>query len=174
MSGTLGLAGVTSRIAGLGLAAKAGLGASLAVAGVAVAGSAGALPAAADHAVRDAIEVVSPLDFSEPGDQAPDRFGARVSADATGTSDGAKGVDGPSVAAEAPGAEHRADPAAAGGAPGVPGETGLARANETPAAPHVPETVPGAVEAQVRSDEPGADHPGSSDPDRADQHRPAR
>ncbi len=59
------IVGTTSRITGLGLAAKIGLGTSLAAAAVGSAGAAGILPAAADDAVRDAIEVVSPVEFNE-------------------------------------------------------------------------------------------------------------
>jgi hypothetical protein len=150
MPGTSLLAAVTSKAAGLGLAAKVGLGTSLAAAGVVGAGAAGALPAGADHAVQDAIEVVSPLEFPESGpDEAPspDRFGDQVSSDATGESDGEKGVDGREIAENAPGAEHRPDSAGPDEAPGQSGDTGLTRANETPAAPHVPDTPPSTTPA---------------------------
>jgi hypothetical protein len=175
MPGTQMLAGLTSKVAGLGVVAKVGLGASLAAAGVAGAGVAGALPAAADHAVRDAIETVSPLDLAEPGDGAPDRFGARVSADATGESDGDKGVDGPTIAAEAPGADHRngaASGASAGSRgsaapdepPGQTGATGLTRANQTTAAPHAPDTPPSTSPPHRGPDDPGDDHPAPGGP----------
>ena len=55
-----------ARAAGIGLVAKVGLGATAAVA-VAGAGAAAAavMPGAPGHAVRDAIEVVTPVDFAE-------------------------------------------------------------------------------------------------------------
>jgi hypothetical protein len=161
MPGIRTLAGVTSKVASLGLVAKIGLGTSLAAAGVASAGTAGVLPASANHAVRDAIEVVSPVEFSEPGDsEAPDRFGERVSSDATGESDGEKGVDGREIADDAPGADHRPDPAVADEAPGQSGETGLTQANETPAAPHAPDKPPNTTPPQGGPADPGSDNPG--------------
>jgi hypothetical protein len=86
--------------------AKLGLGTSLAAAGVAGAGVAGVLPAAANDAVRGAIEVVTPVEFH--GNDTTN-FGDRVSADATGDSDGENGVDGQQIADEAPGAANRPD-----------------------------------------------------------------
>jgi hypothetical protein len=134
-SGADEVAGPTGRVAGLGRLAKVGLGTSLVAAGVVGAGIAGVLPAAANDAVRGAIEVVSPVDFDHPEDRAP-TFGSRVSSDATGESDGENGVDGEQISEDAPGAADRN-----GGA--SPGETGLTRANETPAAPHAPDQPAG-------------------------------
>jgi len=150
------VAGAASKAAGLGLVAKIGLGASLAAAGVASAGAAGMLPAAANHAVRDAIETVTPLGSSDSGgDKAPDRFGERVSSDAKGESDGEHGVDGREISEEAPGAAHRSDHSQPpDDPPGQSGETGLTRANQTPAAPHVPDTPPSTVPSQVGGNGP--------------------
>ena len=162
MPGTSMLAGAASKAASLGLVTKIGLGASLAAAGVAGAGAAGALPASADHVVRDAIEVVTPVEFSEPGDGAPDRFGERVSSDATGESDGENGVDGQQIADDAPGADHRPDSAAPNEAPGQSGETGLTRANQTPAAPHAPDTPPSTTPPPGGPTDPGSENPGQA------------
>jgi hypothetical protein len=125
-----------ARAAGVGLVVKVGFAASAAAAGVVGAGAAGVLPGGADRVVRDAIEVVTPVEFTddgqvddrgvggrgpsgptvEPGDAEPGdpdapsdpgEHGDRVSSDATGTSDGEPGVDGPAVAQDAPGATHR-------------------------------------------------------------------
>lgn len=122
------------RVVGLGRMAKVGLGTSLVAAGVVGAGIAGVLPAAANDAVRGAVEVVSPVDFGHPEDRAP-TYGSRVSSDATGESDGENGVDGQQISEDAPGAAHRNG----GAAPGQTGETGLTRANQTPAAPRAPD-----------------------------------
>lgn len=144
MSDVSRLAGMTGKVAGLGLAAKFGLAASLAAASIGGAGAAGVLPAAANHAVRAAIEVVTPVDFGERH-QDTTNFGDRVSDDATGASDGVPGVDGRQIADEAPGADHRSDSAVPGEPPGQSGDTGLTRANETPAAPHAPDVPPTTV-----------------------------
>ena len=168
---------VTSTLTSLGGVGKAGLGATLTAIGVLGAGAAGALPAPADEAVRDAIETVSPIAFDAADDDPPARFGAQVSADATGESDGEEGVDGLSIAATTPGSSHRADPAAPDAPPGQAAETGLSRANQTPAAPHAPDVAPGAVPAQGGPDGAGRpDSVPSTVPPRggqADQHRPA-
>jgi hypothetical protein len=132
-------ASLVAKVAGLGVIAKLGLGASLAAASVAGAGAAGVLPSAADHAVRIAIEAVTPVDLDPPAHEHPANFGSRVSADATGESDGVHGVDGPTIAGDAPGAANRPDPPVADEPPGQSGETGLTRANQTPAAPHAPD-----------------------------------
>ncbi len=126
----------TGRVAGLGFTAKLGLGTAVAVVGMAGAAAAGVLPDAAQHAVRNAVEAVTPVEFTEPADEHPTNFGERVSNDATGASDGEHGVDGAVISSEAPGAAHRpADP-------GEPANTGLDRAAETPAAPYLPAEVP--------------------------------
>jgi len=142
MPGAHLLTGVSSKLTSLGIVGKAGLATTLTTVVLGGAGAAGALPAPAGDAVRSVIESVSPVDFDAPGDHASERFGADVSADATGESDGDSGVDGPSIAASNPGAGHRADPAAPGDAPGQTGETGLTRANQTPAASHAPDVPP--------------------------------
>jgi hypothetical protein len=105
-AGVARLVSSTGKAAGLGIVAKLGLSASLAAAGVVGAGAAGLLPAAANHAVRGAIEVVTPVQFDEPNEH-PATFGDRVSSDATGESDGENGVDGQQISDEAPGADNR-------------------------------------------------------------------
>jgi hypothetical protein len=160
MPGIESVAGLTGKVAGLGLVAKLGLGASLAAAGVAGAGAAGVLPAAANDAVRGAIEVVSPVEF-DTNDSDTTRFGDRVSADATGESDGENGVDGQQISGEAPGAANRPDSGPADEPPGQSGETGLTRANQTPAAPHAPDTPGNASAAADNAGQTGE----AGDPD---------
>ena len=144
MPGIDRVAGLTGKVASLGLVAKLGLGASLAAAAAAGAGAAGVLPASANHAVRGAIESVTPVEFDSNGDDGSN-FGDRVSADATGESDGVNGVEGRQIADDAPGAVHRPDPGAVDESPGQSGDPGLARANDTPAAPHAPDSLPPAA-----------------------------
>jgi len=139
MPGIESVAGLTGKVASLGLVAKLGLGTSLAAAGVAGAGVAGVLPAAANDAVRGAVEVVTPVEFNS-NENDTTNFGDRVSADATSESDGENGVDGQQISEEAPGAANRSDSGAADEPPGQSGETGLTRANQTPAAPNAPDT----------------------------------
>ena len=123
------------RVATLGFAAKLGLGTAAAALGMAGAAAAGVLPDRADEALRNAVEAVTPVEFTEPADEHPTDFGERVSDDATGASDGEPGVDGGMISDEAPGAAHR---------PADLGEptTALDRAGETPAASHLPADVP--------------------------------
>jgi hypothetical protein len=176
MPGTHLFTGLASKLAGLGVVGKAGLGATLTAAGVLGAGAAGALPASADHAVRNAIESVAPVDFDDPGEPADEPFGKQVSADATGEADGENGVDGPTIAATNPGAAHRADPGDAtgrGDGEATTGATGLTRANQTPAADHAPDAPPTASPTPGGPAEPGADHPGTVPPQsRADVRQP--
>jgi hypothetical protein len=156
--GVARLARPAAKVAGLSLLAKIGLGASLAAASVAGAGAAGVLPAAANDAVRGAIEGVTPVDFSEPEEHAPN-FGDRVSTDATGESDGEHGVDGQTISDEAPGAAHRNGGSAPDAPPGQTGMTGLDRANQTPAAANAPD--PG-TQGNGEDDSDDEDEPGSS------------
>jgi hypothetical protein len=135
------LAVAAAKVAGLGLAAQVGLGATVAAAGVVAAGAGGVLPGPANDRVRGAIEAVTPIDFGGPGasdeparQDDPDSFGSRVSDDATGGRDGSPGVDGGEISDEAPGAAHRRD--RAGGNGDGRGGDGAA---ETPAAPQLPD-----------------------------------
>lgn len=152
---------VLAKAAGLGLAAKIGFGTTAVAAGVVGAGAAGVLPGGADRVVRDAIEVVTPVEFTDRADRLDDRdgeadpvdtdgpadtgdagvpslpgeHGDRVSSDATGESDGEPGVDGPTVAEQAPGATNR-PPEQSGTAP---------PASDPQATPGVPDDTPGAT-----------------------------
>jgi len=175
-AGVARLAGATGKVAGIGIVAKLGLSASLAAAGVVGAGAAGLLPAAANQAVRGAIEVVTPIQFAEDNDH-PENFGDRVSDDATGESDGEHGVDGQEISDQAPGAAHRNGGSSPDAAPGQTGITGLDRANQTPAATHAPD--PGTNGDDSDDEDEGA--PGSSGestpsstvpPARVDNHPP--
>jgi hypothetical protein len=136
-----GLSIAASKLISLGLAAKIGLGVTVATAGVAGAGAAGVLPDQANERARDAIEAVSPVEFDEPAADHGDNFGGVVSGDATGESDGEPGVDGSEISEMAPGAEHRpVDPGQAPAQAGAPDDVaGLGQATETPAAARVPD-----------------------------------
>lgn len=134
------LATAAGKLISLGLAAKVGLGVTVATAGVAGAGAAGVLPDQANERARDAIEAVTPVEFDEPADDHGDNFGGVVSRDATGESDGEPGVDGSEISEMAPGAAHRpTDPGQAPAAAGRPDATGIAGAAGTPAASHLPD-----------------------------------
>jgi hypothetical protein len=146
-AGVARLVSSTGKAAGLGIVAKLGLSASLAAAGVVGAGAAGLLPAAANHAVRGAIEVVTPVQFDEPNEH-PATFGDRVSSDATGESDGENGVDGQQISDEAPGADNRNGGSSPDAAPGQTGATGQTRADQTPAG-----SAPGQTDDDETDDE---------------------
>lgn len=60
------LAGLGTKAAALGLAAKAALGVTVAAAAVTTAGAAGVLPDAAQHAVATAVQAVTPLQLPDP------------------------------------------------------------------------------------------------------------
>ena len=143
----------STKLRGIGLAAKAGLGLALIAASTTAAGAAGVLPDPAQHAVATVVEAATPFSFPDAAaDKA--RFGGTVSNDATGASDGVPGVDGKAVsdaakrkhdAVDAPtptgtGRGSGANPP--GGVGANTGATGLDRANETPAAGHPPTSVP--------------------------------
>jgi hypothetical protein len=162
-----GLSIAASKLAGLSLAAKIGVGATVVTTSVAGAGAAGALPDAADARVRDAIEVVSPVEFDEPagedrgpaGDH-PDNFGKVVSADATGESDGQPGVDGATISSMAPGAAHRpTDPGQAPAQAGSPDATGADAAGEASDAADVPVDPGAAGTAPSTTPDAGTDAP---------------
>lgn len=158
------LAGLVTKLAGLGMAAKAGLGLTLAAASTTAAGAVGVLPAPAQHAVATAVDVATPFTFPDDSAkeakeakevkevkevrEAKDNFGATVSADATGASDGVPGVDGKVVSDAAKNKVKPDDTPDTAGTPagnGVGANTGakgLDRANETPAAGNVPTSVP--------------------------------
>ena len=158
----------TNRAAGLGLAAKLGLGAAAATLGMAGAAAAGVLPDQANDALRHAVEAVTPVEFTEPSDEHPTNFGDRVSTDATGAGDGQPGVDGDTISDEAPGAAHRpADP-------GTPASTGLDRAAQTPAAPQLPADVPATQDDETNGPPEGApaDPPASPNGGASGDHTP--
>lgn len=122
--------------------AKVVLGVAVATAGVAGAGAVGILPAAANDAVRSAIEAVTPVHFADRSD-APTNAGDHGSDAPTSDDHGSGGTT--TIDDGATGADHRPDPSAAGEPPGQSGDTGLTRANETPAEPHAPDTTPTAT-----------------------------
>jgi hypothetical protein len=158
----------TGRLAGLGFAAKLGLGTAAAALSMAGAAAAGVLPDQANDAVRHAVEAVTPVEFTEPADEHPTNFGDRVSRDATGASDGQRGVDGDTISDEAPGAVHRPTD------PGDPASTGLNRAAQTPAAPHLPADVPAAQDDEPNGPPDGApaDPPASPNGGASGDHTP--
>src|SRR5204862_732082 len=85
-----------ARLAGLGVAAKVGLGLGVAAAAVGSGGAAGVLPDPVQHVVASAVDTVSPFEFPDTANDHAN-FGATVSGDATGTTDGTPGVDGQAV-----------------------------------------------------------------------------
>jgi hypothetical protein len=134
------LSSLAAKLGALGLAAKLGLGVGVAAAAVTSAGAAGVLPAPAQNVVAGAVNTVTPFHLPEGGDHHTN-FGATVSADATGASDGVHGVDGQAVADAA--RQHAQGAGDGASATGTSHATGLDRANETPAAGHVPTSLPG-------------------------------
>jgi hypothetical protein len=160
--------GPALRVAGRRRVAKVALGVSLAAA-VAGAGTVDILPAAANDAVRSAIEAVTPVRFSDPGEhpKGPDDR-EPASPGSTSTDDDGSG-ERPTIADEATGSDHRPDPAAVDEPPGLSGDTGLTRAYETPAEPHAPGTTPAATTPSTvpitdPPDEPGQGQPPGSVP----------
>jgi len=136
------LAGLATKLAGLGAAAKAAVGLTLAGAGASVtaAGAVGALPAPVQHVVATAVSSATPFSFPDStNDHA--NFGTTVSKDATGATDGTPGVDGHVVSDEGKNKpdDHADDNGVHVGA--NTGAKGLDRANQTPAAGHVPTAV---------------------------------
>jgi hypothetical protein len=126
-----------ARRSGLGARVAAGFG--LALAGATAAGAAGVLPDPAQHAMATVVEVATPFTFPDTADEKAD-FGAKVSRDATGASDGQPGVDGRAVSDAARDKAPAPGPAGDGVGPNT-GATGLDRANQTPAAGHPPTSV---------------------------------
>ena len=136
------LRGAAARLAGMGLLAKAGLGFGLVAASTTAAGAVGVLPGPAQHAVATVVGAATPFTFP---DKASDKAGT-VSRDATGARDGVVGVDGKTVSGGAKTTSSTSPgntPAGAGVGASNTGATGLDRANQTPAAGHVPTSVPG-------------------------------
>ena len=72
----------------------------------------------------------------------------------------------PTIADDTTGADHRPDPGAVDEPPGQSGDTGLTRADETPAAPHAPDSTPAATTPAATA--PGTIPP-TGPPDQADQ-----
>lgn len=146
--GTPRLASLASKVAGLGLVAKIGLGTSLAAASVAGGGAAGVLPPAANDTVRDAIEAVTPVEFTDPddgprpsGDRAPS-----VPSTGPGGTDGHEGDgDEPAIDDDAPAAGHGSGPAGTDGSPARPGATSTSATTPAPAGPGVPASTPAAT-----------------------------
>jgi hypothetical protein len=161
-----------AKVAGLSIVAKVAIGATAAAAGVVGAGAVGVLPGDSGQVVRDAIEVVTPVEFTDHDDRrdpvAGDRderldgvagdHGERVSSDATGESDGEPGVEGREISQDAPGASQRpTDGPRQPGTPGSPAEPG-SQPHPEPGQPDEPEppTGPGPSTGQAGPGEPGA------------------
>ena len=154
-----GLSTAAAKLASLGVAAKIGVGATVATASVAGAGAAGVLPDQANERARDAIEAVSPVEFDEPAAD-HDNFGSVVSSDATGESDGQPGVDGSVISSMAPGAAHRpADPGQRPAEAGPPAATGLDRAADAPGSASVPDGAGAPGEPPSTVPDPAAGQP---------------
>lgn len=116
---------------------KAAIGMGFAAASLTAAGAAGALPGPAQHMVASTIAAVTPWTFPEKASDHAD-FGRTVSTDAH---DG--GVDG-KVVSDAAKHKHDGDGTEDTATTDDTRQTGLDRAGETPAAGHVPTSLPGA------------------------------
>jgi len=127
---------ISTFLAGLSVPAKAFVGISMAAASVGGAAAAG-VPVA-----QTAVEAVSPVEFHDNSDDAADH-GENVSDTARDTEETGKDK-GKAVSDEAKtkGEEMRQDGDRPTGAPETPGSTGLDKANTTPGADHVPDSVP--------------------------------
>lgn len=141
------LSTLMTKFTALGLAAKTGVAVAVTVAGVTAAGATGALPGPAQNAIADAVNAVTPLSFPTQASSHA-AFGAQTSTAAAGN----HGVNGASVssAAKQRGATtttttDTTTTTTNPGPPSAPGSqsaAGLSRANATPAAGHVPISVP--------------------------------
>lgn len=163
------LSGIAAKLTGLGLAAKVGLGLTMAAASATGAGAAGVLPDAAQHAVAEAVSAVTPFEFPDEANDKAD-FGDTVSTDAT---DEDKGVDGGTVSDDA---KRQGDDAGVPADAGSQGQTGIDQADETPAADSTPSSVPASQDtadeyapAETPSGEPdgtpdASNNPGTSRP----------
>lgn len=176
------LSGIAAKLGAAGIAAKAGVGLTVAAASMGGAAAVGVLPEVPPAPTREPVEEVVTTDASqragledtggeteEPA--AHGNFGASVSADASDPE--SPGVDGAAVseAARQLGQQHR---------PADPGSQGLARAGETPAAEHRPESIPAGPSTadQYRPDRPVAAPPagvpaGSPEEGEAPEETPA-
>lgn len=135
-----------SRLAAMGLVAKVAMGVGVAAASTTAAGAIGVLPAPAQHAVATVVDAATPFTFPDRAHE-KSNFGATVSADANGATDGVPGVDGKAVsdAAKKTGDGANAPTGAGSNGNGVganTGSKGLDRVNETPAAGNVPSSIP--------------------------------
>ena len=145
------LAALTTKLAGLGMAAKAGMGLTLAAASTTAAGAAGVLPAPAQHAVATVVSSATPFSFPDTANSAAG-VGAKAATDATGTLDATVSDATKTVTDATKTVTDAAKIPAGTGGSGVSvgantGATGLARANETPAAGKVPPSLPAAAAA---------------------------
>ena len=131
-------AAAIAKVAGLGVAVKLTLGASVAAAGVLGAGTAGVLPDAAGDRMRNALEVVTPFDFpdadareGQPNDGQPGDPGreqgpvARDSGEGPSTTGGGADPEWPGQGADGPTAADQSDRGVAQNAPaGSPPDDG--------------------------------------------------
>ncbi|HET7488501.1 MAG TPA: hypothetical protein VFJ85_11275 [Acidimicrobiales bacterium] len=135
---------------------KTAIGAGFAAASLTLAGAAGALPGPAQNVVASTVAAVTPWTFPEKANSHAEH-GKTVSTDAH---DG--GAHGKAVSDAA---KHKHDGDSTDTETTTPDDskaTGLDRANETPAAGHVPTSVPGA-------NADGKGGPDATGPDRAAQ-----
>ena len=159
-----------AKLAGLGLAAKAGAASAAVVVATTGAGATGVLPAPAQEAVADVVGAVTPFEFP-PSADANAEFGQRVSTDATDPDE--PGVHGPGVADTAShGRSSSQDNAEDAGQPEDPDAQswqGLDRADDNgKAADNLPSHVPGSSQTGVQQSSQheraaeGGDHAGST------------
>jgi hypothetical protein len=152
-------------------AVRVGAGAAVAAVALVVAGVAGALPGPVETPVRRVVEAVTPFEVDDPGSggvpagnprPAAGRPGARVSDDATGRSDGERGVDGDVVSDEAPGAANRPDDPAGADDPGEDGQGSTAGGSAPPPADDEVDEVDEPDDGGDHDDD-GGDHAGDGD-----------
>jgi hypothetical protein len=86
-------AAVASKVAGMGMLAKAGLAGAMTLTSVTTAGAAGVLPGPATDVVRGAIENVSPMEFGD-GTDGSGQVDSRVSTDGPSDVDGQVDANG--------------------------------------------------------------------------------
>jgi hypothetical protein len=132
-----------------GAAGKAALGVSVAAASVLGAGATGILPASAQHDVATVVRAATPFEFPDPAssDAKPNGHG---DVDRGATVDSGATPPGANTGGTSTGVDRADQTPAAGHVPTSPpgntggASTGLDRANQTPAGGHVPTSPPGA------------------------------
>ena len=152
------VAGVAPDATVVDLAARLAVAAGVAAVGTVAltgAGAAGVLPTP----VRSVVDFVSPVDLPAPADEAPtDADDPPVAPAADGATTSPAGSPTVPLGGAAPGGDPSPAPSAG---PSPAADQGLARAGETPAAPHLPTTT-AAPGTSVPGGSPSATAPGAT------------